>query len=164
MQKLNFPPSEFKIRIGEKEKEIFDCVRKKYVALTPEEWVRQNMLHFLIENKSVPMGRIKIEMPLKIQKLSKRADMVVFNDFAQPLLMVECKAPEIMITQAVFEQISIYNKAVGAKYLLITNGLTHFFYEIIVDGEKSAYQFKEEIPDYDTMKLGHELLPNRSDK
>lgn len=150
MQQLNFPLYDFRLRKSEKGDEIFDIIRKKFVALTPEEWVRQNAVRFLMENCSVPAGRIKIEMPLKIQKLSKRADVVVFDDYAKPILIVECKAPSVPLHQAVFEQIAQYNMVLKVENLLITNGLKHYFCKI--DFEKRNFVFENQIPDYLAMK------------
>lgn len=153
MQALNFPQYDFRIRSGIHNAEIFDDVRKKFVKLTPEEWVRQHIVRFLIVERAIPAGRIKIEMPLKIQKLSRRADVVVFDDLAKPILIVECKSSDVKITQDVFEQISCYNKTLHAKYLLVTNGLTNLCCKI--DFETNSFFFEKQIPDYLTMKLAH---------
>lgn len=148
---LQFPPYDFKIRPSAHGNEIYDVVRKKYVALTPEEWVRQHVVSFLIQARAFPSGRIKLEKSLKIQKLSKRADVVVYDDFAKPLLIVECKAPEIKLSQSVFEQIACYNMALHVRYLIVTNGLQHFFCSI--DFDTHQCRFEEEIPTYEQLQL-----------
>lgn len=147
---LNFYPYEFKIRLHRNQEEIFDAVRKKYVALTPEEWVRQHIVRFLIQERAVPMGRIQLEKTLKIQTLTKRADVVVYDDFLHPLLIVECKAPEVKISQNVFDQISCYNMALQVKHLIVTNGIQHYYCTINYDTHQCL--FAQEIPSYEQMK------------
>jgi len=149
MIKLDFPEYTFRVRQAERGTEIFDIIRKKFVALTPEEWVRQHAVRFLIEERQVPSGRMNVEVALETLHLSRRADIVVFDNSGEPAAIVECKAPTVKITQDAFDQIARYNMALKASYLIVTNGLSHFC--CYIDLEKQTYHFLEEIPDYRTM-------------
>jgi type I site-specific restriction endonuclease len=125
---------------------IFDTVRHKYVALTPEEWVRQNFLQYLIKVKNVPQSLIRVEMSLELNGLAKRSDIVVHNRQGKPLMAVECKAATIKITQSVFEQLARYNLCLNVPYLAVTNGLTHFICKF--SEAENQYLFLEDIPEY----------------
>jgi type I site-specific restriction endonuclease len=149
--KLDFPEYQFRVRQTERGTEIFDIIRRKFVALTPEEWVRQNTVQFLIHERQVPVGRMNVEVAIETLQLSRRADIVVFDNFGDPLTIVECKAPSVKITQEVFDQIARYNMTLKASYLFVTNGLTHFC--CFIDLEKQSYHFLEEIPDYRLMAM-----------
>lgn len=146
MQLLNLPTYKFKIKSSENKYFIFDIVRKKYVSLTPEEWVRQHIIHYLIEEKKYPISLIAIEKQLTINKLTKRTDILVFNTDGLPHIIVECKSPSVKITQESFDQIARYNLKLEAKYLLVTNGLEHF--HCYMDTIKEQYIFLENIPNY----------------
>lgn len=146
MHQLNLPTYKFKIKSNENKYAIFDIVRKKYVSLTPEEWVRQHFIHYLIEEKNYPISLIAIEKKITINKLTKRADILVFNAKGLPHIIVECKAPSINITQNAFDQIARYNLKLNANYLLVTNGLKHYYCKI--DFSKEEYVFLDTIPDY----------------
>ncbi len=146
MQKLNLPEYEFKLREQNGQNQIFDVFRKKYVALTPEEWVRQNFLIYLVKEKNYPQSLISVEAGLKLYKRSKRTDIVVYDKKGSPVLIVECKAPEIKINQNAFDQIVRYNIAIKVKYLIVTNGLEHFC--CTLDYENNSYLFLQEIPEY----------------
>ena len=146
MESLNLPTYSFNIKFQEQRKYIFDTLRKKYVLLTPEEWVRQNFLKYLIEEKKYPASLISVEMEIKLNKLSKRCDAVIFNRNGKPFLIVECKATTVKIDQIVFEQIARYNMQLQVKYLIVTNGLKHYCCKI--DFENQSYAFLKEIPDY----------------
>lgn len=146
MQKLNLPEYEFKLREQNGQNQIFDVFRKKYVALTPEEWVRQNFLIYLVKEKNYPQSLISVEAGLKLYKRSKRTDIVVYDKQGSPVLIVECKAPEIKINQNAFDQIVRYNIAIKVKYLIVTNGLEHFC--CTLDYENNSYLFLQEIPEY----------------
>jgi len=148
---LNLPIYLFKFREQDQRTQIFDSIRRKYVALTPEEWVRQNFVQYLIKEKGFPPSLIAIEMGLKYNGLVKRGDVVVYNKAGLPLLMVECKAPEIKITQAVFDQIARYNKVLKVKYLVVTNGLNHYCCKMEYSEEN--YSFIQEIPEYALIKF-----------
>ena len=146
MQQLNLPTYKFRIKSTKNKYVIFDIIRKKYVSLTPEEWVRQHIIHFLVEEKKYPISLIGIEKKLTINKLTKRTDILVFNTKGLPHIIVECKAPSINITQNAFDQIARYNLKLNANYLIVSNGLEHYYCEM--DFEKEAYVFLENIPPY----------------
>ena len=146
MQQLNLPTYKFRIKSTKNKYVIFDIIRKKYVSLTPEEWVRQHFIHYLIEEKNYPISLIAIEKKITINKLTKRPDIIVFNTEGLPHIIVECKATSIKISQNVFDQIARYNLNLNANYLVVTNGLNHFFCKMDFENEK--YVFLEGIPDY----------------
>jgi len=146
MQPLNLPTYSFKIKSEDNRKYIFDEIRKKYLLLTPEEWVRQNFIKYLIREMNYPQQLISIEMEFKIKKLVKRCDIVVFNKSGKPNLIVECKSPSIIISQEVFDQISLYNRYLNVDYLIVTNGLKH--YCCIFNKQTGDYSFTGEIPGY----------------
>ena len=151
MEQLNLPAINCKTREKQGQTEIFDIVRKKYVLLTPEEWVRQNFIHYLIEVKGFPKSLMAVEHSLKLNKMRKRADIAVFGTKGKALLIVECKASPIKINQSVFDQIARYNMALRVKYIVVTNGLEHYACQI--DFETNSYVFLEEIPDFDRVNL-----------
>jgi len=151
MRELNLPEASFRFRIKNGKREVFDPVRKKHVSLTSEEWVRQHFLQFLIIHKKVPASLIAVEKSIKYNNLSKRCDVVVYNRDRQPVLIVECKAPEIEISQEVFRQVALYNMTLKVKYLVVTNGLDH--YTCAIDHEKGLFEFLKEIPEYDEINL-----------
>jgi len=146
MHTLNLPSHQFRIRSSGDKEEIFDDIRKKFVVLTPEEWVRQNFIAYLKNVKSYPTSLIAVEMSMKLNKMQKRSDVVVYNKLAEPLLIVECKAPNVKINQDVFDQIARYNMTLKVKYLIVTNGMEH--YCCLIDHENMKYQFLEDIPYY----------------
>ena len=129
MLKLNFPDFEFKLKNIDSKTFIFDFIRKNYYLLTPEEWVRQHVLHFLI-SKKISKSHIAVERQLKVNNLIKRFDIVVFDRNGEPLILIECKSPSVKIDQSVFDQISIYNLKIKSKYLMISNGLDHLYFKI----------------------------------
>lgn len=144
MQSLRFPPYQFRFKNSENKVAIFDTIRKKFIVLTPEEWVRQHVVHYLIDDKKYPKSYINVEKRIKINGLTKRYDAVVYNPDGSLFLLVECKAPEISITQSTFDQIARYNLALKAQYLMVTNGLNHYFCQL--DYENERYHFLEELP------------------
>ena len=144
MQKLNFPEYSFRFKNSENKVLIFDEIRKKFVVLTPEEWVRQHVVKFLLEEKKYPKSYINVEKNIKINGLTKRYDIVVFNPDGSIFLLVECKAPEVSITQNVFDQIARYNLKLNAQYLMVTNGLNNYFCQMDFENEK--YIFLKELP------------------
>tara|TARA_B100000925_G_C21990004_1_gene466356 strand:+ start:872 stop:1324 length:453 start_codon:yes stop_codon:yes gene_type:complete len=143
LRNLNFPFVKFKFKINDNKTYIFDEIRKKFVFITPEEWVRQNVLKFLI-NKNIPINHISIEKKIIVNKLNKRFDIVVFDRNGNVLLLVECKSYDVKLDQKVFDQIAIYNKSIMAKYLMITNGLNHYYLEI--DNTNKKYIFLNKFP------------------
>ncbi len=144
MKALNFSTFKFRFKNSENKIAIFDEIRKKFIILTPEEWVRQHVVHFLMLDKKYPKSLINVEKLLKVNDLNKRYDVVVFNSDGSLFLLVECKAPEIKISQATFDQISRYNLTLKAKYLMVTNGLVHYYCEM--DFEQKTYRFLKELP------------------
>ena len=144
---LNLPAYEVKVKEnGTKGKEVFDAFRKKYVRLTPEEWVRQHFLHFLCDTKHYPKSLIAVEKSLTIHGRPRRFDAVVYNPDGLPVLLLEFKAPEVKLTQAVFDQVAAYNLALHADYLIISNGLSHYCCKM--DYLKHRYHFLKDIPDF----------------
>ena len=139
-------PYEHKIRRNKNGLEIFDPVRTKFVALTPEEWVRQNFLRYLIEEKKMPKSLMMVEMSLKLNGMSKRCDIAVYSAEGKAVLAVECKAASITLTQDVFEQLARYNLKLQVPYLAITNGLQHYCCRLSPGGK--SYVFMDEIPEY----------------
>ena len=109
MQKLNLPSFQFKLKSSENKQLIFDIIRKKYVVLTPEEWVRQNLIHFLIKEKNYPISLISCEKQLLVNKLKKRFDLLIYGPNGTPILIIECKSPKVKISQDTFDQIARYN-------------------------------------------------------
>lgn len=146
MQKLNFPDYTFRFKSNENKISIFDDIRKKFILLTPEEWVRQHVVKYLNTNKNYPISYINVEKTLKINGLVKRYDAVIFNTDGTIYLLVECKAPHITITQNTFDQIARYNMQLKAQYLMVTNGMNHYFCQMDYINEK--YNFLKDIPLY----------------
>ena len=146
MQKLNLPTYNFKLKSSQNKTLIFDKLRKKYVVLTPEEWVRQHFVHFLIDQKKYPETLIAIEKQLTINNLKKRTDILIFNSDGKPEVIIECKAPSIKISQKTFDQIARYNLQLKAEFLIVTNGLTHFYCKM--DFKNKTYIFLKNLPDY----------------
>jgi len=146
MHPLNLPTYKFKIKSNENKYVIFDIVRKKYVSLTPEEWVRQHIIHYLINEKKYPISLIAIEKQLTINNLTKRTDILVFNTNGLPHIIVECKAPSIALKQDAFDQIARYNLKLNANFLMVTNGLNHYYCKM--DFINEQYVFLENIPKY----------------
>ena len=150
MEKLNLPEINARIREGKNGKtEIFDEIRKKFVRLTPEEWVRQHFLHFMIFQLGFPASLIVVEAELTYNKMKKRFDILAYRADGKPCFVVECKSPDIEITQAVFDQVAMYNMTLTVDYLAVTNGKSHYTCQI--DHEKRAYSFLKEIPRYDML-------------
>ena len=146
MQILNFPLYEFRFKNSENKLYIFDIVRKKFVSLTPEEWVRQHTIQFLLKEKKYPQSLMNVEKQIQVSQLTKRYDIVVYRSDGSIFLAVECKAPQVKITQQIFDQIARYNMTLKAENLMVTNGLHHIFYQI--DYVNQKYVFLEELPDF----------------
>jgi len=146
MLPLNFPAYTFRFKNSENKVHIFDVIRKKFMVLQPEEWVRQHWVHHLIEDKNYPKSLINVEKQLIINSLKKRYDIVVFNSDGSIRILVECKAPKIKITQTTFDQIAQYNMSLKAEYLIVSNGLEHFYCKMDFNQEK--YTFLTNIPDF----------------
>ncbi|TSD66007.1 type I restriction enzyme HsdR N-terminal domain-containing protein [Inquilinus sp. KBS0705] len=143
---LNLPPYPFKLTEQNGQLTVFDELRKKNIVITPEEWVRQHFVQYLIKHKQYPKTLIKLEGGLKLHGNAKRTDIVVFNTAGQKILLVECKAPSVTISQATFDQAARYNMVHKVSLLAVTNGLRHYYCHI--DHEKQSYSFMEELPAY----------------
>ena len=143
MFKLNFPSFEFNLKNRDNKSYIFDIIRKKFILLTSEEWVRQHVVSYLI-NHGVSKNHIGVEKKIIVNKLTKRFDVVVFKRDGSVKLLVECKAPNIRIDQKVFDQTSIYNKNLNSEFMMITNGLVHYFFK--VDNSSKTYNFIKDFP------------------
>lgn len=126
MNQLRLPSFEHKIKKEGGKNLILDLIRKKYVVLTPEEWVRQHFVHFLISEMKYPKSLFKVESGLKFNNIQKRSDILIYNRQGKSWMVVECKSPDIKLTQKAFNQIAVYNMTIGAKYLAVTNGLVHY--------------------------------------
>lgn len=147
---LNLPQYSFRIKEKLDKKLIFDNFRRRWVALTPEEWVRQNFVRYLTEEKHFPASLVAIERSLRINQRDFRTDIVLFSKSGLPLVVVECKAPEVKISQQVFDQIARYNLDLRVSYLIVTNGLSHYCCRF--DQQLLSYTFLAEIPDYNNVE------------
>jgi len=141
LQPLELPPYPFKINDKDGQLTLFDELRKKQIVITPEEWVRQHFVQYLINQKNYPKTLIKLEGGLKLNGMAKRSDIVVFNPAGEKILMVECKAPSVAIDQKVFDQVARYNITHKIALLAVTNGLQHYYCRI-------NFKFIEELPNY----------------
>ncbi len=137
----------FRFKNSENKVAIFDEIRKKFIILTPEEWVRQHVVHYLLQDKRYPKSYINVEKIIKINNLNKRYDIVVYQPNGEVYLLIECKAPEITINQQTFDQIARYNLVLNAKYLMVSNGLNHYFCKM--DFENQKYIFLKELPEFE---------------
>ena len=146
MQKLNLPEYSFRIKTIEGKTFIFDSLRKKFVRLTSEEWVRQNFVQFLISEKNYSVSLIVVEASVKVNNNPQRADMVIYNRSGNPLVVAEFKAPEVKINQQTFDQIVRYNMQLKVPFLIVSNGLQHFCCKINYDD--NSYAFLAEIPEF----------------
>ncbi len=145
--RFNLPPKNLKLRRQNDKVEVLDVLRKKWLVLTPEEEVRQQFVHYMMDEKKYPAGLLAIEYSLRVNSLKRRADVVAFNRFGHPLLLVECKAPSVKIDQKVFDQIARYNLSMKVDYLIVTNGLEHFCCQL--DFQNNKYHFLQDIPLFD---------------
>ena len=146
MQKLHFPAYTFRFKNSKNKVAIFDVVRKKFIILTPEEWVRQHVVQFLLQEKNYPISLLNVEKNIALNGLNKRYDVVVFQPDGSIHILIECKAPEVAIAQNTFDQIARYNLALNANFLMVTNGMNHYFCQM--DFEKETYTFLKELPNY----------------
>lgn len=146
MQNLNFPTYSFRLKNSENNTHIFDVIRKKFVVLQPEEWVRQHCVQYLVQEKNYPISLINVEKVILINGLKKRYDIVVFNPDGSLAVVVECKAPKVQISQSVFDQIARYNLTLKASYLMVTNGLNHYF--CTMNHHLESFEFLETLPNY----------------
>jgi len=144
MEKLNLPSFDYNIREIEGKRSIFDILRKKFVALTPEEWVRQHFIHLLINHYRYPKALMKIETGLKYNQLNKRSDIMVYDRLGNPFLIIECKSADIQVSEKTFAQASVYNSTIKARYVAVTNGLKTFCCHI--NHEAGSFEFVKDIP------------------
>ncbi|HRY32906.1 MAG TPA: type I restriction enzyme HsdR N-terminal domain-containing protein [Bacteroidales bacterium] len=149
LPQLNFPPAAFRFGSSGDVPTIFDPFRKKYVALSREEWVRQHILAYLTDHLHYPAGLICVEKSLILNRMAKRADILVYNRLHRPAMLVECKAPEVALTRPVFEQIARYNLVFRVSFLLVTNGLDHYVFH--VSFETGALAVAPEIPPFEAL-------------
>jgi hypothetical protein len=146
MNELNLPSFDVKVRGTREKPEIYDFLRRRYVALTPEEWVRQHFVHWLVDQKGYPKGLLGNEVALKCGDKTLRCDSILYNKETKPLMIIEYKAPTVAVTQRVFSQISTYNLLLHVDYLLVSNGVQHYCCKM--DYEKQTYVFLNDIPTY----------------
>ena len=146
MHALNFPRYSFRFKNSENKIAVFDVLRKKFVLLTSEEWVRQHVVQYLLTEKKMPKSLLNVEKQLKVNQMLKRYDLLVYNPDGSIHLVVECKAASVPITQETFDQIARYNLALKAKYLMVTNGLQHFYCQM--DYEQEKYHFLLDLPEW----------------
>ena len=146
MPQLNLPNAALKTKLVEGTTQVFDAVRKKYLVLTPEEWVRQHFIHYLNKEKNYPLGLMGVEQMLKYNTMQTRADIVLYTADGKPNVIVECKAPKVKITQDAFNQIAKYNFKLKVDFLVVTNGLQHFC--CAMDYKNNKITFLKEVPSY----------------
>jgi len=149
MLQLNLPAYSFNIKKEKGNHFIFDSIRKRFVSLTPEEWVRQHFVAFLIEEKKYPSALIANEMTISYNGLKKRCDTLIYNRNREIVLIIEYKAPHVAITQEVFDQVAVYNMKLKVNYMIISNGMEHFCCRI--DYENMRYDYLKEIPCFDEL-------------
>lgn len=143
---LNLPNHPFKITQRDDVYFIFDEIRKKHLVLTPEEWVRQHFIRYLLKEKKFPSALLQIEGGLSLNQTRKRSDILVYDSLGEKIMVIECKAPSVAITQATFDQAARYNSVYKARWLVVTNGLNHYYARI--DHTNGKFFFVEELPDY----------------
>jgi hypothetical protein len=146
MVQLNLPDYPVKTRLQDNQQLIFDRIRKKYVVLTPEEWVRQHFLNYLINDLEYPRSLVRVESGLSVNNMGKRTDILVYDKKVRPYMLIECKAAHIALSHKAMEQLSLYNQTIKAQYLVLTNGLKH--YCCCMDYETNSYKFQSGLPSY----------------
>lgn len=144
MVPLNLPVCELRLKNSENKQWVYDILRKKFILLTPEEWVRQHVIHLLKNHYGYSLSLMAVEKKIEVNGTPKRFDLVVFNNKGSIFLAVECKAPDVPINQEVFDQIARYNMTLQATYLMVTNGLQHYFCQM--DYEQQQYRFLKDLP------------------
>ncbi|PZX20702.1 type I restriction and modification enzyme subunit R-like protein [Breznakibacter xylanolyticus] len=149
MEKLNLPPYSFRLRKDGLKRMIFDVFRKKWVTLTPEEWVRQNFVRFLVEHRQYPCALIGIEVMVIVNGLKQRADVIVYDRQGQPVMIVECKATSVPLTNQVFDQAARYNLIHKVPFLMVTNGIQHLGARL--HHEACCYDWLSDVPDYEQL-------------
>lgn len=147
--KLNLPSAHIQVTLRGDRKYLFDIIRRKWIVLTPEEWVRQNLIHYLIRYKGYPASLIQVETELMWNRMRLRTDVMVSNKTGQPAMIIECKAPAVKLSSSTFEQIAKYNQKYRVPYLLVSNGLVHYCCEM--DYEQETYHFLPDIPEFSSL-------------
>ena len=150
---LNMPDYSNRIRLRKQDEQlqIFDSIRSKWLVLTPEEWVRQNTIIYISDTLKAPMSRIANEVTINYNGLTKRCDSIIYDDYGNPLIIIEYKRTDVAITQRVFDQIAIYNLQLRVPYLIVSNGLQHLLCK--VDFENRKYIFAQQWPKYNELKV-----------
>ena len=149
MDRLNLPPYEIRVVERNGRHQIFDVLRRKYVALTPEEWVRQHFTHFLMDHKGYPKALLANEVELRLGEKRLRCDTLLYSSEMQPRMIIEYKAPTIRLQQKTFDQIAVYNLLLKVDYLVVSNGMEHYCCRM--DYEHNSYEFLKEIPAYQSL-------------
>jgi len=150
MEKLNLPEVNFNTKTNSKGKtEVFDIIRRKYISFTPEEYVRQSFIHFLVNHKSFPPSLMAVEKALKVNNMTKRTDIVQYDKTGKAVIIIECKAPHIKIDENTFSQAAMYNMKMKVDYLIMTNGISHYCGKI--DYEKNSLVYLKDIPDFNSL-------------
>jgi type I site-specific restriction endonuclease len=153
LPRLSFPEYDFKIQSASQNGQslkIFDIIRRKYVSLTPEEWVRQHLLHFLVNERKFPQSLLSVEKKVLVNRLERRTDIVVFSNTLKPIVLIECKAPTVKLSQLTFDQAARYNMTLGVMYFIVSNGFdTHC---CMLNHQMQSYNFLKEIPLYEQLK------------
>lgn len=147
MTALNLPPFQHQLQRRAGKVAIFDIIRRKYVALTPEEWVRQHFVHYLIDQLAYPKSLISVETGLRYNQLARRSDVVVHDRAGAPFMVVECKAASVPLSPQVFEQVAVYSQSLRTRYLTVTNGLDHYCCRM--DYATGTYAFQETLPEFE---------------
>jgi len=150
MIELNLPVAELRIEKQDGKEYVFDRLRKQFVRLTPEEYVRQQFTSFLTEHKGYPVGRLANEIEIVLGNVRKRCDTVLYDNYLHPLMIIEYKAPTVAISQKTFDQIARYNFALQVPWLIVSNGIQHFCCRL--EQEKEAFAFVDEIPEFERVK------------
>lgn len=146
MDKLIFPPFDFRIKKINGKNSIFDIIRKKYIFLTPEEWIRQHLIHFLINQMKYPKSLFSVEDGMKVNKMIKRSDVVIYNRSGEIFLVIECKSAKVKLNQKTMNQLSVYNQHYKANYLALTNGLQVYICKM--DYNSKNFEFLNQFPDF----------------
>ena len=150
MEKLNLPEVNFNTQTNSKGKtEVFDIIRRKYISFTPEEYVRQSFIHFLVDHKNFPPSLMAVEKALKVNNMTKRTDIVQYNKIGKAIIIIECKAPHIKIDENTFSQAAMYNMKMKVDYLIMTNGINHYCGKI--NYEKNSIVYLKDIPDFNSL-------------
>lgn len=150
VETLQIPLTELRLRKYGSRWQVFDIFRKKFVIITPEEWVRQQLLHYMVNSLNYPAGLIKVEALVEVNGLKQRTDVVVYNQLLKPILLIECKRPSVTLTQATFDQVARYNSKLKIPCLLISNGMKHVFAQIKF--KENKFNYLPDIPTFEAIQ------------